>query len=161
MFHVPEPYRLRGGPMATDRTYGNNGAFAFRSVIAGRNLAVIASDGAEWKASGLEGEPWEHVSVHVYQGKKEYTPTWIEMCQAKDMFWDKDDLVIQFHPRESDYVNNHAHTLHLWRPIGQEIPAPPPLTVGLKDAGTITTREQAAKLVRDVQSQIASESSRS
>lgn len=154
MFHVPENYRITNGQMASDFSYGNNGAFVFPSVIAGRGLMVIASDGAEWKRSGLEGEPWEHVSVHAFQGKKEYTPTWIEMCQAKDKFWSADDLVIQFHPRESEYVNNHVHTLHLWRPINQEIPTPPALTVGIKEIGEIQSREQAAQLAKAIQGRL-------
>lgn len=135
-FHVPEPYRLTSGPMASDRSYGNNGAFCFHSVVPNRNMMVIASDGQDWKASGLEGEPWEHVSVHVFSGKKQFTPTWIEMCAAKEMFWDVEDVVIQFHPRKSDYVNNHANTLHLWRPTETSLPTPPAITVGIKEAGT-------------------------
>jgi hypothetical protein len=138
MFRVPEHFRLKKGPMASDFTYGRNGAFVFPSNIAGRNLVVIASDGKDWDAAGLDGIPWEHVSVHCFQGKRQFTPTWKEMCFVKDTFWESDDVVIQFHPRESDYVNNHANTLHLWRPVGVEIPTPPAITVGVKEMGTFS-----------------------
>jgi hypothetical protein len=123
--------------MASDFTYGRNGAFQFPSVIPNRNIAVIASDGKDWKVAGLDGEPWEHVSVHCFQGRRQFTPTWTEMCAVKDMFWDAEDVVIQFHPRKSDYVNNHANTLHLWRPTQSVLPTPPAITVGHKNLGTI------------------------
>jgi hypothetical protein len=136
-FRVPEPYRVGNGPLASDRGYGCNGAFIFNSVVPNRRMMVIASDGEQWGASGLVGIPWEHVSVHCYSGKRQFTPTWIEMCAVKDMFWDEEDVVIQFHPRKSDYVNNHANTLHLWRPVGIELPLPPTITVGVKELGTV------------------------
>ena len=136
-FKVPEEHRVRSGPLASDLSYGRNGAFVFPSVVPNRNLVVIASDGKDWQAAGLSGVPWEHVSVHVYSGKRQFTPTWIEMCAVKDVFWDADDVVVQFHPAKSNYVNNHANTLHLWKPIGVELPIPPTETVGNKELGTI------------------------
>lgn len=136
MFHVPEQYRKTTGAMASDASYGNNGAFVLHSVIGNRGMMVIASDGSGWEQSGLSGVPWEHVSVHCYEGKRQRTPTWVEMCAVKDLFWDKGDVVVQFHPREADYVNNHANTLHLWRPVGVDLPTRPSETVGIKAAGT-------------------------
>lgn len=136
MFHVPEEYRMTSGPMASDASYGGNGAFALQPKIGNRRMIVIASDGADWQRAGLAGVPWEHVSVHCFEGKRQFTPTWVEMCAVKDIFWDKEDVVIQIHPRESEYVNNHANVLHLWRPVGIELPTPPASTVGVKAAGT-------------------------
>jgi hypothetical protein len=98
---------------------------------------TIASDAAYWQESGLVGIPWEHVSVHCFSGKRQFTPTWMEMCAVKNIFWDEDDTVIQFHPRKLDYVNNHLNTLHLWRPVGIELPLPPSVTVGIKEIGVI------------------------
>jgi hypothetical protein len=57
-------------------------------------------------------------------------PTWEEMCQINDMFWDKTDCVVQFHPPESEYVNNHPYCLHLWKPIGIALPMPDSILVG-------------------------------
>ncbi|HEY6244598.1 MAG TPA: hypothetical protein VIX17_11650 [Pyrinomonadaceae bacterium] len=147
-FRVPVPYRVTTGPLRSDASYGNNGAFVFRSVIPGRQVVAIASDGEDWENAGLKGEPWEHVSVHCYQGKKQFTPTWIEMCAVKDMFWDKEDVVIQFHPRESDYVNNHANTLHLWRPTQTVLPTPPSETVGIKELGTFAGESECVEAKR-------------
>ncbi len=127
-FHVPEQFRVQD--VARYRGLkGNNGAFMFDSPIPGRKLATIASDGSYWelaKQRGMvTGEPWEHVSVHALDGRKEYVPTWKEMSFVKDLFWDAEDTVIQFHPPKSSYVNNHQSTLHLWRPLNVVLPLPP------------------------------------
>jgi len=126
MFHAPEANRIRGGVMGSDPGAGNNGAFALppeeESLGAGQRvrLWVIASDGLGW----------EHVSVHAVEGRRSRTPTWDEMCLVKDLFWDEEDVVMQLHPRRSEYRNCHEHTLHMWRPIGIEIPCPAPILVG-------------------------------
>lgn len=115
MFHVPEKFRVRQGKWATDERYGNNGAFICK-VRRSQKLNVVAS----------EEMGWQHVSV----SHQTRCPSWEEMCQVKDLFWDEDDCVIQYHPPKSDYVNNHPFCLHLWRPIGIELPRPPAIFVG-------------------------------
>ena len=123
MFHVPNKFRVRDPHMAlaSDDTEGNNGAFKIpldKDVTA----LVVASDGLGW----------EHVSVHVEENGFNETPTWDEMCEVKDMFWDSEDCVIQYHPPKSEYVNNHTHVLHMWRPTEGEIQCPPSILVGIK-----------------------------
>lgn len=117
-FHVPNQFRIRNGRYGSEDSIGNAGAFA----IANKRMLfmVIASDAAGW----------EHVSVSL----PDRTPTWREMCFIKDLFWDDDDTVVQYHPPKSEYVNNHPFCLHLWRPtaIDQGIPLPPSILVGLK-----------------------------
>ena len=71
------------------------------------------------------GGGWEHVSVCP----KNRCPDWDEMCRIKDMFWNDDEVVMQLHPAKSNYVNLMPNCLHLWRPIGQDIPVPPILYV--------------------------------
>lgn len=125
-FHVPNQYRVRHGPLASEDIDGNYGAFRIDCAKATYHavwLAVIAS----------EGEGWEHVSVSL----ESRTPRWEEMCYVKSLFWDDDDIVVQFHPRASDYVNNYSHCLHMWRPTHQAIPTPDPLLVGIKSLGTL------------------------
>lgn len=128
--HVPEELRLRKGPLATTAEDGNNGAFI---IPAGRNrpyaMAVICSDGRDWACSGFAPPAWEHVSVSTTIR----CPTWEEMCYVKSKFWDPEDVLIQFHPAETEYVNNHPYCLHMWRPIGITLPIPPSLTVGYTD----------------------------
>lgn len=120
MFHVPNKYRVRNGPMGSSDDFGNAGAFRIPAIQG--EFIVIASD----------GEGWEHVSARYMsisgQGR---TPTWEQMCTIKRIFWDDEDVVMQLHPAKSDYINNHPHVLHLWRPIGQEIPKPPKALVGI------------------------------
>ena len=122
-FHVPERARLTAHPhLASTLADGNNGAFFVPSVEPGWTLACLASD----------GDGWEHVSVHAFRepGPRMRTPTWKEMAHEKDLFWDDEDEVVQYHPRRSEYVNLHPHVLHLWRPIGVTIPRPDPGLVG-------------------------------
>lgn len=124
MFHVPNKYRLRTHPiLGSDDNSGNNGAFTIIQWDGSdRQLWIIASD---------EGG-WEHVSIHVSRNKQLRTPNWNEMCFIKNLFWDEEDVVIQYHPKKSEYVNNHPNTLHLWRQIGVEFPTPPMNYVGTK-----------------------------
>ena len=126
-FHPTRAARIVVGPMASDESYGANGAFLMPSPEAGWELFFIASDGLGW----------EHVSVRADNGKRSRVPTWKEMCAAKDLCWDAEDVVVQFHPPKSEYVNNHPHVLHLWRPIGAVIPLPDSLLVGYKGIGEL------------------------
>jgi len=71
--------------------------------------------------SSGNGEPWEHVSISL----EDRTPTWEEMCFVKDLFWGPEETVIQFHPKESKYVNNMPHCLHLWKKRGVDYELPP------------------------------------
>lgn len=129
MFHVPEEFRIKTGRyFGSSSMLGNNGAFELPALRGGRRMFVIASDGMGW----------EHVSVHILDGKRMHTPTWTEMCHIKDLFWDGDDCVVQYHPPQSEYINNHPHTLHLWRPTGQTIPNPPSILVGVKNHASIS-----------------------
>jgi len=117
MFKVPNENRIRKGPMSSDDTYGLMGAFEFKK--SGYNtLYVIASQEAGW----------EHVSVSTTAR----TPTWEEMCFIKNKFWDDEDVVIQYHPPKSQYVNFHKFCLHMWRKIGTEFPLPPTWMIGPK-----------------------------
>jgi len=67
------------------------------------------------------GMGWEHVSV----SRRGRIPNWEDMHWVKQRFWDDDETVMQLHPSEDRYVNECRYCLHLWRPIGAEIPIPP------------------------------------
>jgi len=119
-FHVPEDKRTQCHPLLKaggDEPTGNNGCFQWR--WRGYRLFCVASDGMGW----------EHVSVSI---DRKRAPTWELMCHVKHLFWDAEDTVIQYHPPKSQYVNFHPYVLHLWRPIGTEIPLPDPILVGPK-----------------------------
>ena len=83
--------------------------------------------GAKLKCIVSDGGGWEHVSVSVDKGNR--PPRWHEMAHVKDMFWEPEDTVVQYHPPKSDYVNRHPNTLHLWRSIQYSMPRPPKLFV--------------------------------
>lgn len=129
-FHVPELARNTTHPiLGSDSSYGNNGAFDLESPEPGWRLALICSDGSEHQERA--DWQWEHVSVHAYRrDEKQRTPTWKEMCYVKRLCWDAEDVVMQLHPRESQYVNRHPHCLHLWRPLMASIPEPVAELVG-------------------------------
>lgn len=139
-FHVPNQYRLRPGqaPSARSRhlestdAVGNCGMFIIPPSPAARRplpLTVMASDATGWDELGYPPPAWEHVSVST----PVRCPTWEEMCFVKGIFWDQEDAVIQLHPPRSEWINDHPYCLHLWRPIGIELPRPPSLAVGTGD----------------------------
>ena len=114
-------YRVTRGDSPLSSNDNDLFGFFFIPQIKGPPLQVMAApfDGSQ---------EWEHVSVSL----PTRTPTWEEMCKVKDLFWNEDQVVIQFHPKKKDYVNNHSFCLHLWRDATQEIKTPPSILVGLK-----------------------------
>lgn len=119
----PEDFRWKTAPHGYDTNGGESfGMFVIPARHAnGRTLRVMAVDGEE--------TGWEHVSVSIEDQKR--CPSWDEMCIVKDLFWDEEDTVIQFHPPKSEYVNNHPGCLHLWRYV-VGFPLPPSELVGIK-----------------------------
>lgn len=75
------------------------------------------------------GGGWEHVSVCPFNGSM---PKWEDMCLIKDIFWDAEDWVVQYHPAKSEYVNNMPNCLHLWKPTEEKLPTPASILTGLK-----------------------------
>lgn len=95
------------------------------------SLRVIAS----W------GLGWEHASVsHPYR-----CPTWDEMSYVKGLLWQDTEWVVQFHPPESEYVNNHKTCLHMWRSTATEQPTPPSWMVGVRKGETLEQVHAAAE----------------
>lgn len=73
------------------------------------------------------GFGWDHVSVSLRCTRR--APTWDEMCAVKDLFFDAEECVIQYHPPRSVYVQRHPYCLHLWKPHNHTIPMPLPIMV--------------------------------
>ena len=89
----------------------NDDGGAFKIPFESRELYVIASHGGDW----------EHVSVSL----ESRTPNWKEMCFIKDLFFEPEDCVIQYHPPKSNYINVMPFVLHMWKPLKEKIPMPP------------------------------------
>lgn len=70
-----------------------------------------------WKGSvvwDVDKEGMDHVSVSPYNHN--IMPTWDDMCQIKDIFFEDEETAFQIHPPKSQYVNLMQNCLHLWRP---------------------------------------------
>lgn len=112
-------YRLDEAELRTYGIAGDSGNGMFKVYVGGKSYFVIASDGGGW----------DHVSVSPAIGRRSGCPSWDVMCAIKDLFFDEEETVIQYHPPKSEYVNNHPNCLHLWRPQKQDIPRPPKIFV--------------------------------
>lgn len=118
---MPEEYRVKQGLFSSTESHGANGCFLipFESYT----FTVLVSD----------GEGWDHVSVSL-KGK---APNWKAMSHIKDLFFEEAETVVQFHPKKSEYVNNHPHCLHLWRKQDTEHELPPSILIGFKNLGIL------------------------
>lgn len=92
------------------------GAFWVPSPTDRHEMRVIAS----------VGHGWDHVSV----SRRNRCPNWVEMEHVKRLFFKDDETAMQLHVPPTDHVNLHPYCLHLWRPLGFDIPRPPSLLVG-------------------------------
>ncbi len=94
--------------------------------FSGAKLRVISSG----EKRGVDPlSVWEHVSVSL----PNRCPTWDEMCAVKNLFWEKWETVLQFHPTAVRYVNYHPYCLHLWKKSGVDHELPPDVCVGPTD----------------------------
>lgn len=96
--------------------YGSNGdetcgAFSLPSPVDGQPLHIVASS----------GDGWDHVSV----SRTSRCPHWLEMDFVKRRFFEDHEIAMQLHVAPKDHINRHKYTLHLWRPLGRDIPLPP------------------------------------
>lgn len=100
--------------------YGPDGlsAWLVHPMVKDFTIAIVAS----W------GGGWDHVSASL---RNRY-PTWDEMCIIKDIFFEDEECVVQYHPPKSAYVNMHPFCLHMWREQGAEYARPPMWMVGVK-----------------------------
>ena len=104
-------HRVIEGDFKSTPEDGCNGIFFFN--LLGLKLRAIASDGGGWK----------HVSVSIVGSHS--TLPWEMMCRVKDLFFEPEDCVVQYHPPKSNYVNNHPGVLHLWMLTDGKMPTPP------------------------------------
>ena len=108
-----EKYRCKEDELRVYGALGDNKNGIFKVYINGRSFFVIASNGCGW----------DHVSVSPKNQKR--CPTWDEMCAIKDMFFDEEETVVQYHPKKCEYINDHPYVLHLWKKQNEDFQLPP------------------------------------
>ena len=115
-----EQYRMLEGIWGTP-PFTKYGMFSIPSPVdKKRVLKVLCAD--------MDSSEWQHVSVSLTNR----CPNWAEMSYVKDLFWGEDQTVLQFHPKKSEYSNNHPYVLHLWKKAGEEHALPPTILTGVK-----------------------------
>lgn len=115
-----EAGRVRSGKIGT--MLGQEcGFFHVKCPVTKCVLAIMVGPASAWLEEGLKPPAWDHVSVSL----ENRCPSWKEMCWVKKEFFEPDECVVQFHPPESKYVNDHSNVLHLWKICGADFPMPP------------------------------------
>lgn len=110
--HDPRVYQLYGHAGGSDV-----GAFwlpagtKFHGYKSKAAMSIVAT----------RGMGWDHVSVSC----KVRCPNWDEMALVHRLFFEADEIAIQYCMPKDRHINNQPHTLHLWRPLDAEIPTPP------------------------------------
>lgn len=122
---VPEQYRVKNHrDFATDESDGWNGYF----------LVPLSGNPARPKLQAVvlisDGLGWKHLSISLVNKKR--TPTWEELQKVKEMFFEPDEWVVQFHPPKLEHVNNHDYCLHLWHSLAWPMPVPESFLVGFE-----------------------------
>jgi hypothetical protein len=131
-----EGFRIWGGK------YGSKPGEMYGSFIieAIDGKMIIMSSGSD-RVYG-----WEHVSVSF----STRSPTWEEMCWVKNMFWEENEVVVQYHPAKKDYVNHHPHCLHLWRSMRRPLRTPPTILVGPRETNDNETPSDNVRPAPDI-----------
>jgi hypothetical protein len=126
-----ERYRVSTGPFKSSDNDGVVGSFLVPTTSIslldkskklnqyGNIIQIVSHDGHE--------TGWEHVSVTVNDKVTDETctPNWQQMSVVKQAFWKPNEVVMQLHPKEDNYVDMHKDVLHLWSPVDEKIPTPP------------------------------------
>lgn len=113
--HTLDKYRMSDMERKVYGQNGDAGNGCFKVFVKGLSFLAVASNGLGW----------DHVSVSPCNKKRQACPTWEEMCAIKEMFFEPEECVVQYHPPKSQYVNIYPYCLHMWRPNnGKELITP-------------------------------------
>lgn len=121
-FRLPERYRVESPNQTRFNIDQDNGGF-FMIPVRGRGDSIIC-------AVATSDNSWDHVSLKLLVDGLFEMPTWDVMEFAKQLFWEPEACVVQYHPPCSEYVCNDKDVLHLWRFQGVS-PRPDPILAGL------------------------------
>lgn len=117
-YNVLDKYRYKKQPFASND--GDDFGLFFIPTTTNQVLNVLSS--------GYKNQEWYHVSVSL----PNRCPTWDEMAKIKNLFFGEEITAIQFHPKKSEYINNHPYCLHLWWKVGTDYELPPSILTGVK-----------------------------
>ena len=67
---------------------------------------------AQMRANNYPDQEYKRVFMYV----DFRCPTWPEMVELSEMFFNPGEITIQFHPKKMEYVNELKTALHLWEP---------------------------------------------
>lgn len=113
-----EPFRDRPFEVSHYKLSGDELCGVFKRW----GLVIIATRAdAEREAWTKADVFWDHVSV----SHPSRCPTWEEMEKVKRWLFEGHETAMQLHVPASSHINIHPYCLHLWRPVGAEIPRPP------------------------------------
>ncbi len=121
-----EQYRVYDGSDLLNIIFGQY------DMLESQKAYVFSKEKGDYYIQTLQTFGWDHISLVVrtyYNGKRvERIPGTSELEEVCEMFFGEDEPVVEVHPRREDYVNINPYTLHLWRPINEELPLPPVVT---------------------------------
>lgn len=103
----------------------------FEKTLKEQGLAGVDPRKVNFLGQDETGKPvdfnWDHVMVKLYDmhgnplGRCPYNE---EMQEVHQLFFKKGENTMQFHPRQSEYINVDSDTLHIWRHAIHGIPEP-------------------------------------
>jgi len=129
-----EQYRIPDfGQWSSTSEDGPNGVFLipFSEKV---SLACFAASRIDWEQVG--------VFPVCGDGYLARCPTWEEMCFVKNLFWQGNETVLQFHPSKSEYVNLYPFMLHLWKMTFVDHPLPPQDYLADRDADGLLSLDE-------------------
>lgn len=95
----------------------------FKKDVMGKFIIPFENGTFEVTASNYMG--WDHISIVVItkNGMARIAAS-EEIERLKKMFFG-DEVTIEVHPKKKDYINIDEVMLHVWRPLGKDLPLPP------------------------------------
>lgn len=131
MFRVPEHFRVKEGKLASTKENGNNGLFKIHLPTKNCNAFCLVSDNGGWEQVSVRVED---LNKQLKGGSRIRIPNSEELKFLKNVFWDRDETVIQYHFADSKETGSE-YALHLFRHKTRCFPEPPSFLFGDTSAG--------------------------
>lgn len=109
--HTLDSYRFNDAERTLFGQAGDEGNGVFDVIVEEKPFFVIASN----------REGWEHVCIHG----RDWCISWSAIRALKDMFFEQEDKYFLTYLEQGKHLDPPFFWLHLWRPIGAELPTLP------------------------------------